>query len=77
MQKITRCFIRAQNRSIQRNCLSRARRKNEIIHDYLTELEPFIETVLPQEQMEENIIDCTDAETDVIMQNAFKSILAA
>lgn len=42
-------FYKGSKQSIQRNCLSRARRKNEIIHDCLTELEPFIETVLPQE----------------------------
>ena len=49
--------------------------KNEIIYDCITELEPFIENVLPTK--DEHIIDCTDIETDIIMQQAFENILIA
>ena len=49
--------------------------KNEIIYDCITELEPFIEDVL--ETKDEHIIDCTDIETDIIMQQAFENILIA
>ena len=46
--------------------------KNEIITDCLDELEPFIEDVLPSEN---KMIDCTDIDTDIIMQEAFKEIV--
>lgn len=42
--------------------------KNEIIYDCLTELEPFIEEVISKEDST-IITDCTDIETDVIMQD--------
>lgn len=51
--------------------------KNEIIYDCLTELEPFINTVLPPKNPEEYIKDCTDVETDTIMQKVFNDILVA
>ena len=51
--------------------------KNEIIYDCLTELEPFIASVLPPQDEEEYIIDCTDINTDLIMQQAFDNILIA
>ena len=51
--------------------------KNEIINDCLIELEPFIEEVLPKQEEQEHIIDCTDIETDLIMQQAFDNILIA
>jgi len=50
--------------------------KNEIIYDCLEELEPFIESVLPP-QNSKIINDCTNIETDIIMQNAFENILTA
>ena len=46
--------------------------KNEIIQDCLEDLEPFIERVIEPEEI--NIIDCTDIETDVIMQEYYKSL---
>ena len=49
--------------------------KNEIIYECIKELEPFIENVLPTK--DEHIIDCTDIETDIIMQQAFENILIA
>lgn len=51
--------------------------KNEIINDCLEEIEPFIESVLPANKAEECICDCTDVETDIIMQNTFEKVLAA
>ena len=39
--------------------------KNEIIHDCLTELEPYIEKLLPNENINE--VDCSNIETDIIM----------
>lgn len=51
--------------------------KNEIIYDCLTELEPFIASVLPPQEEQEYIIDCTDIEIDLIMQQAFDNILIA
>lgn len=50
--------------------------KNEIICDCLEDLEPFIESVIPQKS-EKNIVDCTDIETDDIMEKAFKDIMIA
>ncbi len=51
--------------------------KNEIIYDCLTELEPFIESILPVQNTEEFIIDCEDLDIDIIMQEAFENIIAA
>lgn len=51
--------------------------KNEIINDCLEEMEPFIESVLPEENSKQCVCDCTDIETDIIMQNTFRKILAA
>lgn len=50
--------------------------KNEIICDCLEDLEPFIESVIPKKS-EKNIMDCTDIETDDIMEKAFKDIMIA
>lgn len=50
--------------------------KNEIICECLEELEPFIESVIPK-QDKENITDCTELETDIIMQEAFHDIKTA
>lgn len=44
--------------------------KNEIIQDCLEDLEPFIDRVIESEEI--NIIDCTDIETDIIMQEYYK-----
>lgn len=49
--------------------------KNEIIQDCLTELEPFIDSVVPK-QKEENINDCTEIEIDDIMEKEFENILS-
>lgn len=49
--------------------------KNEIIHDCLTELEPFIDSVVPKNE-EVNVIDCTEIETDDIMEKEFEVILS-
>lgn len=49
--------------------------KNEIIQDCLEYLEPFIERVIESEE-QPKIIDCTDIETDVIMQEFYKSLVA-
>ena len=48
--------------------------KNEIIQDYLEELEPFIESVIGTEENE--MIDCRDIETDAIMQEFYKRLVA-
>lgn len=48
--------------------------KNEIIQDCLEELEPFIERVIETEQ--NKIIDCSDIETDKIMQEYYMSLVA-
>lgn len=48
--------------------------KNEIIQDCLTELEPFIDSVVPKQ--EENINDCTEIEIDDIMEKEFENILS-
>lgn len=50
--------------------------KNEIIQDCLTELEPFIDSVIPKNK-EKSIIDCTDIQTDIIMQEVFNNIQIA
>lgn len=49
--------------------------KNEIIQDCLEYLEPFIEKIVESEE-QTNIIDCTNIETDVIMQEYYKSLVA-
>ncbi len=51
--------------------------KNEIIYDCLEDLEPFIESVIPKKKTEESIADCTDIETDIIMQDVFDNIMVA
>lgn len=51
--------------------------KNELINDCLEEIEPFIESVLPEEDSKQHVCDCTDIETDIIMQNTFRQILVA
>lgn len=48
--------------------------KNEIICDCLDKLEPFIESIIPKEEI--RILDCTNIETDIIMERAFKKIIA-
>ena len=48
--------------------------KNEIILDYLEELVPFIESVIGTEENE--MIDCRDIETDAIMQEFYKRLVA-
>lgn len=48
--------------------------KNEIIQDCLTELEPYIEKLIPEEEI--NIMDCTDIKINEIMDNYFKIICA-
>ena len=50
--------------------------KNEIICDCLDDLEPFVKSVLP-ENKEDMITDCTDIETQIIMQDAFEKIIVA
>lgn len=50
--------------------------KNEIIYDCLVELQPFIDSVLPEKE-EIKIMDCDDIETDIIMQEEFENIIAA
>ena len=50
--------------------------KNEIIYDCLVELQPFIDSVLPEKE-EIKIMHCDDIETDIIMQEEFESIIAA
>lgn len=49
--------------------------KNEIIYDCLDVLEPFIESVIPKEKIK--IEDCTDIETDIIMQEEFNELMVA
>lgn len=48
--------------------------KNVIIQDCLTELEPYIDKIIPKE--EKIITDCTDVETDIILDNYFNIICA-
>lgn len=43
--------------------------KNEIIQDCLEELEPYIEKLIPKEKVQ--TIDCTDVNTNEIMNNYF------
>lgn len=50
--------------------------KNEIIHDCLEELEPFIQSVLPKKS-EEIMKDCTNIEIDIIMQEIFNELMVA
>ena len=47
--------------------------KNEIIQDCLEELEPFIDKVIQEDEIK--IIDCTDIETDIIMEEYHKKII--
>ncbi len=49
--------------------------KNEIIQDCLEDLEPFIERVIESEE-QPKIIDCSDIETDIIMQEYYMSLVA-
>lgn len=49
--------------------------KNEIIQDCLEYLEPFIERVVESDE-QPKMIDCTDIETDVIMQEYYMSLVA-
>lgn len=49
--------------------------KNEIICDCLDELEPFIESVIVDD--EQKVENCADIETDIIMQEAFEKIMIA
>lgn len=46
--------------------------KRQIVLDCLEDIEPFIEEIVP----DDNIIDCTDVETDIIMDTYMKEILA-
>lgn len=48
--------------------------KNVIIQDCLTELEPYIDKIIPKE--EKIITDCTDVKTDIILDNYFNTICA-
>lgn len=48
--------------------------KNEIIQDCLEELEPFIDSVIGTEENE--MIDCRDIETDIMMQEFYKRLVA-
>lgn len=48
--------------------------KNEIIQDCLEDLEPFIERVIETEEIK--VIDCTDVETDIIMQEYYKELVS-
>lgn len=50
--------------------------KNEIICDCLNDIEPFIESVLPN-NTEKVTTDCTDIGIDDLMQEAFEDILSA
>ncbi len=50
--------------------------KNEIICDCLDSLESFITDIIP-DNYEENIVDCTDIETDVLMQNIIIDLLVS
>ena len=50
--------------------------KNEIICDCLDSLESFITDIIP-DNYEENIVDCTDIETDVLMQNVIIDLLVS
>lgn len=50
--------------------------KNEIICDCLEDIEPFIESVLPS-KVTKTITDCTNIETDIIMQDIFETVLSA
>lgn len=50
--------------------------KNEIIQDCLDYLEPFIDKVIESDQ-ERNITDCSDIETDIIMQEYYLSLKVA
>lgn len=50
--------------------------KNEIICECLNDLEPFIESVLPKDN-KTIVKNCTDIETDVIMQNVFENLMVA
>ncbi len=48
--------------------------KNEIIQDCLEDLEPFIEKVIEPEEIK--ITDCTDIETDIIMQEYYNELVS-
>ena len=48
--------------------------KNEIIQDCLTELEPYIAKLISEDEV--TIVDCTDIETNEIMDNYYKKICA-
>ncbi|MBP3254913.1 MAG: site-specific integrase [Clostridia bacterium] len=48
--------------------------KNEIIYDCLTELEPIISKLIPEDK--KTVVDCTDIETDVIMDEFYKKLCA-
>lgn len=48
--------------------------KNEIIQDCLTELEPYILKLI--EDDDEIVVDCTDIETDILMDEYFKKLCA-
>ncbi len=48
--------------------------KNEIIQDCLEELEPFIDKVVQDDKIK--IIDCTDIETDIIMEEYYEKLIA-
>lgn len=49
--------------------------KNEIIQDCLTELEPYIEMLIPDDE-EIIVIDCSDFENDIIMDEYYEKICA-
>lgn len=49
--------------------------KNEIIYDCLEDLEPYIDSVIPKKE-NNNIVDCIEIETDIIMQEVFDNIIA-
>lgn len=49
--------------------------KNEIIQDCLEDLEPFIERVIESEE-QPKFVDCSDIETDIIMQEYYKMLVA-
>lgn len=49
--------------------------KNEIIQDCLTELEPYIENLIPSD--DKIVVDCTNIETDIIMEDFYRNLLYA
>ena len=48
--------------------------KNEIIQDCLEYIEPFIERVIENEEIK--VIDCTNINTDRIMQGCYKLLVS-